>query len=692
MMWENAGTIQKNAIHICRNINPVIKKICGLDEHTKHNFIKQNRGLLLDYGETICCVPQAFQLEKYQKKTGYIADFCQEWRAGNKKPDEFELKNYDRMIDDIAEITDYVISTYNTEPKTCACCGQEVYYLPLSSYYDEQAEKYHVKPHVLETLNRLEYTCPCCGASDRDRLMVSMLKKLGLEENQAKESLLQIAPAKTIEHWINGNCFTLQYDSTDLYMDQVSFVSDISDMNMVEEEVYDYIICSHVLEHVKDDKKAMQELYRILKKDGMGLLMVPIALDVDVIDEEWGLSEAENWRRFGQDDHCRQYSKKGFVERLEESGFYVHQLGREYFGEKLYHENGITDTSILYVVTKEAGTIDEIVQKRRGQRGKHKIGEPLVSVLMSSYNHEAYVGKAIESVLNQTYQNVEFLIADDCSTDHTVDEIMRYEDQIDEIHLFDQNVYGRMPFLNTRAKGKYIAVINSDDMWEADKLQKQVLYMETHPQTAACFTGGQCVDENENGMELELFLQENMKKEAWMHHFFTYGNCLAHPSILIRTEVYQKLLSDEIPAFRQLPDFWMWVKLIQDYDIHVIEKVLIQFRFHESADNANTSARTEENGIRHCYEECYLWYDTMKKMEAEYFKSVFSKELIYKDAEAEEDIWCEKFFILKNANKAYLRQSALFFLFDICQKEGVVAVLKEKYHFQYKDIYELSGK
>lgn len=691
-MWENAGTIQKNAIHICRNINPVIKKICGLDEHTKHNFIKQNRGLLLDYGETICCVPQAFQLEKYQKKTGYIADFCHEWRAGNKKPDEFELKNYDRMIDDIAEITDYVISTYNTEPKTCACCGQEVYYLPLSSYYDEQAEKYHVKPHVLETLNRLEYTCPCCGASDRDRLMVSMLKKAGLAENRRGESLLQIAPASVIEHWIHANCFTLQYDSTDLYMDQVSFTSDISDMNMVEDESYDYFICSHVLEHVKDDKKAMKELYRILKKDGMGLLLVPVILDIDKIDEEWGLPEAENWRRFGQNDHCRQYAKKGFVERLRESGFYVHQLGREYFGEKVYRENGLTDTSVLYVVTKEAGTINEIIQKRRTQTQNDKIGEPFVSVIMSAYNHESYVGKAIQSVLDQTYQNFEFLVADDCSTDHTVDEIMQYEDRLDEIHLFDENAYGRIQFLITRAKGKYIAVINSDDMWEPDKLREQVLYLETHPKAAACFTGGQCVDENENPMDMELFLQQNMKKEAWMHHFFVHGNCLSHPSILIRADRYRNLINSGITMFRQLPDFWMWIKLVQEDEIHIIENKLIKFRFHESGDNPNTSARTEENGIRHCYEECYLWYDTMKKMDAAYFKKVFSKELINKDAGSEEEILCEKFFVLKNADKAYLRQAAIFFLFDICQDNRVVTVLKQKYHFQYKDIYKLSGK
>ena len=111
--------------------------------------------------------------------------------------------------------------------------------------------------------------------------------------------------------------------------------------------------CSHVLEHVPDDKKALCELYRILKPQGLGILMVPIILDLAEIDEEpTVIDETERWRRFGQNDHVRLYSKNGFIKRVKDAGFLIHQYGKDYFGEKLFEQNGITNQSILYVVEK----------------------------------------------------------------------------------------------------------------------------------------------------------------------------------------------------------------------------------------------------------------------------------------------------------------------------------------------------
>ena len=109
--------------------------------------------------------------------------------------------------------------------------------------------------------------------------------------------ILQIAPERGIEEWILRNCPNVLYESTDLYDDSVSFRSDIQDMTCVLDKTYDYFICSHVLEHVFDDEKAIRELARILKDDGIGIFLVPVCLDIEDIDEEWGLSEAENWRR-----------------------------------------------------------------------------------------------------------------------------------------------------------------------------------------------------------------------------------------------------------------------------------------------------------------------------------------------------------------------------------------------------------
>lgn len=689
-MWEKSGKTQVDCLKVSKRINYIMKHICKLNEDERKVFIEQNIQELLTNATITIQIMKIFQMEKELKDNAYIVQLCSEDKV-DVTIEKKDILIFYKLVEDLENITRKIIEDHQEIQKVCSCCEQRVYYLPISTYYAEQEKKYNVISHVPETLNEKEYTCPCCGASDRDRLLISMLKKMEIQNGYNKESLLQIAPAQAIDHWINRNCSSLQYDTTDLFMDNVSFKSDIQKMDMISDESYDYIICSHVLEHVKNDRKAMEEIYRILKEDGFGFVLVPIALDMEKIDEEWGLSEEENWKRFGQNDHCRRYDKMGFVDRLEKAGFYVHQLGIDFFGKDMYKENGLIETSVLYVVTKMKGDIRDLIRDKQKKRMRLKQSKPLVSVLMSTYNHESYVGKAIQSVLNQTYKNIEFLVADDCSTDHTKEELLKYEKEIDEIHLFDENAYGRLNFLSSIANGKYIAIINSDDTWEKDKIQQQVWYMENHAEVAACFSGGQCVNEDDTELDLNLFIMENMKKEGWMRQFYMYGNCLAHPSVLIRKEIYQNLQNSGISMFRQLPDYWMWVKLVQKYNIHVIEKELIKFRMHEKGSNANTSARTEENGIRHCNEERYLWYDIIKKMDNTYFKNVFSKELILKNPSSEEEILCEKFFVLKNSNKVYLRQTALFFLYDICQNEKVVSVLKEQYGYTYKDIYELSG-
>lgn len=105
--------------------------------------------------------------------------------------------------------------------------------------------------------------------------------------------------------------------------------------------------------HVVDDRKALSELYRILKPMGQGILMVPIVLGIEEIDEDPSITDiAERWRRFGQHNHVRLYSKRGFIDRVSDAGFQIHQYGWKYFRKEVFTRNGVTGQSILYVVEK----------------------------------------------------------------------------------------------------------------------------------------------------------------------------------------------------------------------------------------------------------------------------------------------------------------------------------------------------
>ena len=86
---------------------------------------------------------------------------------------------------------------------------------------------------------------------------------------------------------------------------------------------FDYLICSHVLEHVRDDTVAMGEILRVLKPGGLAFLQVPIKSGAIAIDEDFTLGPEERQEKYGYSDHVRYYSEKGYVDRLTSCGFEV---------------------------------------------------------------------------------------------------------------------------------------------------------------------------------------------------------------------------------------------------------------------------------------------------------------------------------------------------------------------------------
>ena len=240
----------------------------------------------------------------------------------------------------------------------CPVCNNKVHkFIPLPDFYKENLEKYGYlySFNDAETLNYSAYSCPHCNASDRDRLYALYVQKLLMEQSDTDDTniaILEIAPSRPLSEMLKKTGkITLR--TADLMMDGVDDRIDITDMNCYAEGAFDAFICSHVLEHVPDDLKALRELFRILKPGGWGILMVPIILTLDQIDEDPLVEDiGERWRRFGQDDHVRMYSRNGLVERAEDAGFIVRQYGQEYFGADIFKNYGISEKSILYVVEK----------------------------------------------------------------------------------------------------------------------------------------------------------------------------------------------------------------------------------------------------------------------------------------------------------------------------------------------------
>lgn len=257
--------------------------------------------------------------------------------------------------------------------KCCLCNTEFATFSPIEEKYIincliSQNDQDHIVRN--ETLNMEEYECPHCYALDRDRLVVLFLRELFDKCLTKKEAftninILDIAPSAPVGRWIKSNIGFCEYYTADLYMENVDYNVDIQNMDIFTSEMFDIIICCHVFEHVENDQKAMTEIFRILKKNGIAILLVPLDLNQPVIDEAYDLSPEENIRRFGQEDHVRRYSKAGFIKRLENAGFFVKQYRKTLHRRKAWRNNALTSTSALYLGTKTEEKIKDLFWRDR---------------------------------------------------------------------------------------------------------------------------------------------------------------------------------------------------------------------------------------------------------------------------------------------------------------------------------------
>lgn len=165
--------------------------------------------------------------------------------------------------------------------------------------------------------NRL---CPGCLSLERHRLLWLYLKN---KTNFFTENLkfLHIAPEQPFIKRFR-KMENLEYITADLESPIADVKMDIQDIPF-ENESFDVVICNHVLEHVDDDRKAMQEVYRILKKGGWAILQVPIDINRQITYEDNSIiTPEERQKHFGQYDHRRVHGKD-YGKRLKEAGFKV---------------------------------------------------------------------------------------------------------------------------------------------------------------------------------------------------------------------------------------------------------------------------------------------------------------------------------------------------------------------------------
>lgn len=322
----------------------------------------------------------------------------------------------------------------------------------------------------------------------------------------------------------------------------------------------------------------------------------------------------------------------------------------------------------------------------------------LVSVIIAAYNHEKYIKECIESVLNQTYTNLEVIVEDDFSTDNTKEVIKGIKDKRLK-KIYSKRNKGTVNTLNELTKmctGKYIAVLGSDDIWYPTKIEEQLKVFKENPKLGAVFTQMDLIDENGNvyskdDPNYKIFNNKNMKSYERLRIFYEKGNHLCHPTSMIS----RKAIDDIGPynrAFRQLHDYEYWTRLLQKYEIYIIPKKLIGYR-RELNNSESISSSTIKNLTQMYNELFYINYKMIINMNSKNLKKGFHDLFKNKDSKTDLELLCEKYFLLLNMsfgcnNNIY----AFSLLFNNEKQDELFEILENKFNYKLKDFYKDTGK
>lgn len=262
---------------------------------------------------------------------------------------------------------------------------------------------------------------------------------------------------------------------------------------------------------------------------------------------------------------------------------------------------------------------------------------PTVSVVIPSFNHARFVAEAVTSVLSQSFGDLEVVVTDDGSSDGTADAVRKFSDPRVKFEAFPEN-RGAVIALNSairRSRGEYICFLASDDYFLPGKLEKQVSFLSKNLDIAALFGLPAFIDERGkrleageqfNGEVFETpFKKQLAGRDDWLRHFFFYGNCLCHPTAMLRRSAYDSAgLYD--PRFANLPDLDMWVRLAMLHDFAVMREPLTAMRIHDG--NGNMSAPRRETLLR-AHFETYEILKHYRKLTPESLHRIFKDEIAH---------------------------------------------------------------
>lgn len=251
----------------------------------------------------------------------------------------------------------------------------------------------------------------------------------------------------------------------------------------------------------------------------------------------------------------------------------------------------------------------------------NKYIDGLVSVVIPLYNAELYIERTLDSVLRQSYQNYEIIIVNDCSKDNSSKIVEQYCQNDERVKLFQQKTNQGAAAARNRAlkeaKGRYIAFLDSDDVWDERKIEKQISFM-NDSNISFAFTAYDMIDENDKRIKDKIKIKTVVK----------YRDLLKKTMISTPTVIYDRFAYGDVtlPMRRTGQDYAFWLLLLRKENAYGIDEPLVHVRrrpgslsknkFQNIKDVWEVQTNNEEISKIHAAINClaYCFYSMKKRL------------------------------------------------------------------------------
>lgn len=324
----------------------------------------------------------------------------------------------------------------------------------------------------------------------------------------------------------------------------------------------------------------------------------------------------------------------------------------------------------------------------------------MVSIILCTYNRAHTLKATIDSILAQTYTDFELILVDDGSTDRTQELLAEYSDERIRSYVLEENSFycAAANFGLTKVRGDYIAFATSDDVWNLRKLERQLDYMEKRKDCGACFTFVHLIDENGDNADekykdmLNVFRKVYYSRRDWIQRFIFEGNCLCHPTAVVRKEVLDKVGGYHV-FYSLLADMELWLRIVRYYPIHVIEEDLLGYRMFED-QTKQVSGATEKKRTKSLNEHMIIRNNFINDLSEQELEDFFANKFQYKEAFTHQEMEIERALLLLHcvSDLPEIGTLGMDKFEKLLRDNEYVKVLKDTYQIQLQDIYQWNTK